>query len=270
MKATFSMHHNERSLELELILAVCFLALVALIFLVLTFYKRSKKLAKVKRARHYQKIVDDLVFKILFGEQDLAECLTIYTTYENKKLFNKTLIKSLVSLHKSYVGEPKNRIEKFYEVSGLYQFSLKKLKSKSWVNQVEAIRDLSKLNYTKAFAEISALTISKREEIKKESIIGSVLLNGISELEKFKNEELYFDDWMQSNFLYSLKIKQWEIFELKETLFQSKNESFLLLVARIIELYQLHIYYDVLVQMMQNCQKTKTKNDLKNIISRLK
>lgn len=269
MFLNLNIHHDERTLELELILAVCALALIALIFLMLTFLKRTKKIKKVRKGKKYQSIIDEMTYKIMFDESAKDEVCETYKGYQDKKLFNKILVKALVSLHRSYVGEPKTNIEKFYEASGLCNFSLKKLKSKSWVNNVEAIRDLSKLNYKKAYSKILELTQHKRIEVQKEAIIGIVLLNGINELEKFKDSELYFDDWMQTNFLYSLKIKQNTIENINLDLFQSKNESFLLLLARIVELYRIHIHYNTLVETLETIKKEKTRTDFETIIARL-
>lgn len=269
MFLNLNLHQDEQILELELILAVCVLVFIALLFLVLTIIKRSRKIQKVKTGKEFQTIIDDLTFKVMFDEVISDEVFETYEKYHLSKLFKKLLVKSLVSLHKSYVGQPKHRIEKFYEISGLCNFSLKKIKSKSWVNQVEGIRDLSKLNYQNAYADILELTNDTKIEVKKEAIIGVVLLKGIEELEKFKDSNLYFDDWMQSNFLYSLKIKQTQLEHINEGLLQSKNESFLLLLARIIELYQLHTQYDLLMEILSIVQKPKIKSDLETIIARL-
>ena len=89
------------------------------------------------------------------------------------------------------------------------------------------------------------------------------------ELKKFKDSELYFDDWMQTNFLYSLKIKQNSIENINLDLFQSKNESFLLLLARIVELYRIHIHYTTLVESLKTVKKDKTRTDFETIIARL-
>lgn len=264
------MHQDERMLELELMIAVGVLFTIALCFLLVTIIKKGIKIRKVKKVAELQKIIDDLVYKILFSTDNLDECIAIYKIHKRKKLFKKLLVKSLVSLHRSYVGEPKLNIEKFYKESNLCLYSVRKLKEKKWVQKVEAIRDLSKLNYQDSYELILKFTEYDKDVVKKEAITGVILLKGFSELIKFKESKLFFDDWMQTNFLYSLKIKQWQVTDLNPGLFTSENESFLLLLARIIELYHIHDFYDRLYEIQQNVTDVKIKKDLSNIIARLK
>lgn len=261
---------DEQLLELELKIAVGFIFFIAFLFLIVTLIKRGLKIRKNKNAFLIQQLIDNLAFKILFSTDNLEACIKIYQEHKNKKLFKKLLIKSLVSLHKSYVGEPKENIEKFYNNSQLYLYSLKKLNSKSWVQKVEAIRDLSKLNFQDAYNAIYKLTNHKKIQVRKEALTGVVLLKGLSELEHFKETKLYLDNWMQTNFLYSLKIKQWKITSIQHSLFFSENESFLLLIARIVELYSLYDYYDKLYELTIHVKDKRIKHDLSNVISRLK
>lgn len=164
MKGIGSIYHDEYLLELELIIACSFIALFAILLILLTFIKRGQKIRKAKEAEGYQVVIDNLSYKILFEDNSLKETLAVYNTYKHKKIFNKLLLKELVMQHNNYVGESKQRIEHFYKESGLYKFSVKRLDSYQWIKKVESIRDLSKLNYQEAYEKIFNLpTISKMQ-----------------------------------------------------------------------------------------------------------
>lgn len=244
---------EEPQLEKALILAIVLFFSVSLLFLSLTLIKKTSRKKKAQKKEQYQNMADSLLFHLLFMEASLEETLTLFEQQKiNSNLFNKVMIKAIVALHNNYTGVHKKKLEEFYVKSGIINYSLNKVNSNKTVHIIEGIRDLSSLNYQPVYKIASKLLTHKEESIKCEALTAIIVLKGCSELLKFVNINFYVDDWTQSNILYAIRKKADQAPEHLHLLLKSKNESMILLGARLIEYYQQTHHYEAMELAAQN------------------
>jgi hypothetical protein len=239
--------HNEQELVFFLVGAICLFFGFFLFFLAGTFIKRRNKLSIQQKSEAYQKSADDILFNLLFENIDMEEALERYKKLDRTPLLKHTMTRSVISMHRNYIGEQRALLEQFFELSGLTSFSYKKLKSSQWAELVEGIRVLSVLNIQESSDAIRKLLNHPNPYVKKEAFIGLITLKGIP-LE-IPLPEIVIDDWTQSCILYQLKIRSFTSFEGLHLFFHSDNDSLILLGARIVESFQMHDNYQTIIDM---------------------
>lgn len=262
---------SDYDFQVNLLLTMIVLFAVAFtVFFTLTYINRYRRIKKTARKAVYQKKIDELLFTLLFEEDaSVAMVSTIFKTEEPTQLFKKISIKSINALHRNYTGELKQKLESFFVASDLVYYSLKKINSSNWAKVVEAIRDLSNLNYQPAYDIIFSKLNHSKKIVQKEAFIGVILLKGLDELVKLKDFPLYIDDWTQSNILYVVKRDKMRAPQNIEALLTSKNQSILLLGARIIQYYHLYQHASLLEEWMQNNTGSKIQSKLSTIVNQL-
>lgn len=253
-----------------LVIGIMLFALAGLIFLSSTLIKRKRKLVKQKKSQVYIEEIEAMLFSLIFGQQTIKEVITQYWTIPRDHLFKKLLIRSVVALHQNYTGNQKQILEQFYTTSGLAEYSFQKLKSIWWKHKVEGIRDLSALNVKEAIPEIRSALQHHNDLVKKEAMIGLISLEGITLLNQADIDNIYIDDWSQSCILFNMKRKQQTFPEDITYLLQSRNESLVLLAARIIDFFQLYNFYQPLLQSGMQLTTVKYQQDLSRIKERIK
>ena len=255
-----------------LITLIVLFVIVFLFFFILTYTNRYKRIKKVKLKAIYQKSIDEMLFEMLFDEKVTVEIASnsFKNQYDKNQLFKKITIKSINALHRNYTGELKEKIEEFYLKSGLVNYSLKKINSPNWAKTVEAIRDLSNLNYQPAYEVIYSKLKHSKKIVQKEAFIGIVLLKGLDELLQLKDTKLYLDDWTQSNILYVVKRDRMQSPENVEILLSRQNETIVLLGARIIQYFQLNQHISALEEYIQQHPNSKILDKLIGITNQLK
>ncbi len=261
-EAVYTEHH----IVLFLVGAICLFFGFFLFFLAGTFIKRRNKLRIQRKSEAYQKSADDILFNLLFENITLEEALLRYKKLDRTPLLKRTITRSIISLHRNYVGEQRTLLEQFFELTNLTSFSYKKLKSGQWAEIVEGIRVLSVLNVQESFETIRMLLDHSNPNVKKEAFIGLIALKGITE--EIPLPEIVIDDWTQSCILYQLKIKSFQSFEGLHLFLQSKNDSLVVLGARIIESFQLHENYQYIVDLKPQLS-AKHRESLQTIQQRI-
>jgi len=246
--------HSEDELVYFLVWMICLFFGAFLFFLLGTFIKRSIKLRTQRKSEDYQKITDDVLFNALFGTATLEESLQHFNSFQHDALLKKTMTRSIISLHRNYSGEQRKLLEDFFVLSDLADFSYKKVKSRGWVDIVEGIRVLSVLNVHEAFIVIRMLLAHPSNYVKKEAFIGLITLKGLKGLEEFSLPEIVIDDWTQSCILYQLRIRHFNSFDGIHHLFESENDSLVLLGVRIADYFQLHEHYEFILDLKRELQ----------------
>lgn len=241
--------HSEHEMLLFLIGGICLFFGFFLFFLIATFIKRWNKLSTQRKSEVHHKVGDDILFNLLFENSTMEEALQQFNALEKTPLLKRAMTRSIISLHRNYSGEQRTILERFFALSNLTSFSYKKLKSTQWAEVVEGIRVLSVLNIQEAFDPIKSLLGHPNSYVKKEAFVGLITLKGLQGLEEAAVPEIVIDDWTQSCVLYQLKIRSFPSFEGIHLFLQSKNDSLILLAARIVEFFQLHDYYPAVVDM---------------------
>lgn len=259
--------------QINLILILIEVFVIAFVlFFILTYVTRYRRIKKVNLKAMYQKEIDEILFSFLFNEDVTVEMASDTFKKQNgkKKLFKKITIKSINAIHRNYTGELKEKIEDFYVKSDLVKYSLKKVNSTNWAKTVEAIRDLSNLNYQPAYEVIASKLKHSKKVVRKEAFIGVILLKGLDELVKLKECQIYLDDWTQSNVLYVVKRDRMRAPENIESLLQSSNETIILLGARIIQYFQFLQHITILEEYVQLNPNSKITPKLEAITNQLK
>lgn len=228
------------SLELWdfLVLVIFLLMLGSLGFFLATLIKRTKKIREEEKKKKYQEEIDRVLFGIMFDSSDSTALMPGFSFSGKSKLFKKVMIKSLIGLHSNFSGQYNSKLERFFVNSGLVEYSVKKMKSKKWVQVVEGIRDLSSLNYQPAYELIRKVKFENNDMVLQEKLIARIRLKGLGELWEFRDSKYYFNDWTQSNILYAIKKHDIQPVDNIFELLHSKNESVALLGVRLIHYYQ--------------------------------
>lgn len=263
--------HYDFQVTLLLTLLVLFI-IAYFIFFILTWAGRSKRIKKEARKASYQKVVDKMLFELLFEESAsvtmAADNFKIQADKAN--LLKKVAIKSINALHRNYTGEMKKKLEEFYVESGLVNYSLRKINSSNWAKTVEAIRDLSNLSYQPAYGSIYTKLKHPKKVVQKEAFIGVILLKGLDELVNLKDSAIYLDDWTQSNILYVVKRDRLQTPQNIELLLTSQNETIILLGARLIQYFQLHQYIPAVEAYLLKNQESRLSSKINDINYQLK
>lgn len=235
------------ALRFALIIASCAFFLTALFYYLLTIFKRSRQIKEDELREKHQEIIDRILFTLLFTEITPKQAAEQFRDeVVNDRLFSKLMIKTIISLHKNYSGIYKCKLEDYYEESGFARYSLRKLKSERWHQIVEGIRDLSNLNYNRAYHTIAGLLAHPNEIVQREAFIRIVRLKGPGELVQRKDHRIYLDDWTQSNILYNLKSNLVACPDDIDVLLTSSNPTMILLGMRIIDYYHLSQFADAI------------------------
>jgi len=238
--------------------------LVAASFLLVTFVKRLKRIKEDKRKKEYQKILDSVLFEYLFDNKKVQEVVKAeaFQKHTNSGLFKRVAIKSVLSLHQSYSGNYSKKLEEFYETSGLVDYSFNKLNAASWTHIVEGIRDLSGMNVQKAYPRIVSYKNHDNKLVRTEVLLGMIKLKGIGEILKFSSSELYMNDWVQSNILYTVKKHKIGAPSNLLELLESKNRSVVLLAVRLINYYNSIEHYPALSQFYQQTKDVTLRREI--------
>lgn len=251
-------------IENILLLVIFCLILVSLLFFLMTLFKKVNRIKEIKRKKEYQEKIDELLFNLLFNEKSVDEINNHpnFTYHKDNKLFQQLTIKALIALHHNYSGIYSTKLEQFFAQSGLAAYSLNKLNSDNWAHIVEGIRDLSSLNYLRAYPRIVSYKNHSNNFVQTEVLLGMIKLKGISELLKFKNSKVYFNDWVQSNVLYVVKKHRIPAPENLMELLQSKNESVNILAIRLMNYYGLPEYKAELSGLLETSRNTHIKREI--------
>ncbi len=255
--------------ELFLIWSIILMGLICLIFLVITFIKRYLRIKKNGRKIEIQSRIEAILFPMLHDVITVDVSVQLFKELSPDLLINKLTIRSIVSLHQSYSGESKRKLEEFYRYSGLMDYSIQKLNSKRREFTIEGIRDLSILNIEESAASLNNLLCHKNLLVRKEALIGLIALQGIEALmgENQVNDTL--DDWTQGNIIYNLMNRPNNDFNAIEDLLMSKNESLVLLGLRLVEIFQLNMKAAIRNLDFESFTNEKIKIKANNIVLRL-
>lgn len=258
------------SVEDILLLMIGCITCTSLLFFFMTLFKKIARLKEHKKKQNYQEIIDVLIFDLLFNERNVEEIkeASEFKNYRQKKLFQQLMIKSLKGLHHNYSGIYRKKLENFFAQSGLAEYSLEKLNSGNWEHTVEGIRDLSSLGYMPAYPRIVSFQNHKNIFVKTEVLLGLIKLKGISELLKFKNSRVYFNDWVHSNILYVVKNNKIPAPLNLDELLESKNRSVLLLAVRLINYYGIAEHFSSLSRFYTTTSDPALKQEITQLLNR--
>lgn len=240
--------HNDDGLDEFLVACIVFIFGFAILFFMLTVLRKLQKRRRDGRKKSYYAFFTQLFAQMLFEDMPVKDAVGVLKANypEQSTLLKKVGIKSLTSLHRSYAGQYKKMLEDFYVESGLYKFSLGKLRRDDWYVINEGLRELSYFGYLPAEKHIRHFVDDRNPEVRKEALVALTELKGVKALENYKNSRTNLDDWTQSRILYSIIARQSPFETETVKLLQATNASFVLLAARLLSHFQQVRYLSLL------------------------
>ncbi|NJW53049.1 hypothetical protein [Salinimicrobium oceani] len=255
----------------QLVLFVIFAVFgTALLFFLLTLYKKLRRLKRNKKKTLYQISVENVLFKYLFEDLSVQQALENpdYLQMQADPLFKRVAIKTIISLHKNYSGTYSRKLELFFEESRLVNYSIGKLESSRWPYIVEGIRDLSTLNHKPSYSRIASRIIHPHDLVKTEVLIALIKMRGIEEIMKFQNTGLQLNDWIQSSILYTIKKHKIPPPANFGLMLKSRNETLILLAVRLISYYGTTEFETELMEISRQCKSLKLKTEISGLLSK--
>ncbi len=245
---------------------------LSLFFVLITFIIRAIRIKKKIIKKRYSDLIEQVLYNYIFSEDALDETLQALSkeSFSSQSFFKKILLKTLIVLHQNYSKQYKEKLELLYIKLGLHKYSLKKIKSFNWDNKIEAIKNLSSLNYQPAFESIQKLIDHKNVYVQSHAVLGCFILRGFEGLfEKKDNPNLFLNDWIQCHIIYYLKKNVIPFPENLDLFLESKNESFILLGIRLMDYYKANQYIPLLQKKLETTKSEVLKNEYCLIINNL-
>lgn len=232
--------HNNDGLDEFLVAAIAFIFAGAVLFFLLTVFRKLKKRRQDLRKKSYYAFFTQLFAKMLFQDMPVKDAVGILraTFPEHNILLKKVAIKSLTSLHRSYAGQYKKMLEDFYVESDLHRYSLAKLRRDDWHAITEGLRELAYFGYHEAEPQIRKFVKDRNAEVRKEALVSLAELQGVEALAAFKDTATRLDDWTQSRILHSIIARQLAFAPETAKLLEASNPTFVLLGARLVAHFQ--------------------------------
>lgn len=218
------------------------------------FIRRRVRSQIAEKELIYQKVVEDLLFRLMFGKLTIDESLKEFRKMKPGNLLSKVTTLSIISLHENYSGKQREILEDFFVLSDLTAYSFKRIRSRKSRDIISGIRYLSDMNVREAFEFMKLELEHPNEEVKKEAFIGLIALQGMEGLAFFKLPAFTVDDLTKERILNQMKNKRFTSFAGVHLLLYSENESLILLGARITLDFQLHGYYEFIQQFSKPLQ----------------
>lgn len=230
------------------------LALILIGISCTVFIRRRVRSQIAEKELIYQKVVEDLLFRLMFGKLTIDESLKEFRKMKPSNLLSKVTTLSIISLHENYSGKQRELLENFFVLSDLTAYSFRRIRSRKSQNIISGIRYLSRMNVREAFEFMKLELEHPNEEVKKEAFIGLLALQGMEGLEFFKLPTFTVDDLTKERILNQLKNKRFTSFAGVHQFLYSENESLILLGAQITYTFQLHGYYDFIQRFSRTLQ----------------
>jgi len=230
---------------------VVFFCSALVVFLIVFFYffiKRRIRIRIDRQSEIYRQEAHQILFDLLFGQATMTESLQRFRSLEQGNVRNKVFTQCVTGLQKDYSGTQREILEDFFVLSDLTAYSFKKLKSRKPADIISGMNALSLMNVREASEFMKLELAHPNDAVKKEAFIGLIGLEGMQGLENFPLPNIEIDTRTQERIIERMKNKRFTSFAGVHLLLYCENESLILLGARITEYFQLHSYYEYLIQ----------------------
>jgi len=258
-------------IETFLLVSICVFFACLLLFTILLFISRHKKIHNQKLIAEYTSIIDKVLLPVIFKNKPASDVIESknYKTYAKNKTFQETLLKNIINLHIVYAGEYNLKLEEFYRKSGLANLSLAKLKSGEWSRKCEGIRELSQMNIQESFSNIHKCVLQKHTTLKLEALLGLIRLKGVEGLSILHNYKEPINDWVQLNILYEIENNDLRTVKNFSDFLQSKNESVVILGLRLIAKFNQIQNIDQIIEIQNSNASERIKNQAAKTLAKL-
>lgn len=256
-------YFTEFPLLVKLVWMLCgFLALIILIIAiclkVLRHSLRTKEIEVKKFKKDYEAILVEYLYS---GNEDgeisdtqLAIIEKLKTDIQ-KKSRQKIITSILYDLMNEVSGEMSQSIKTFYYKTGLINFALSKLKSKSWEVVAKGIGELRRFRVEEVHEDISKFINHPRSEVRRETelyLVNLFLFDGLSFLDHLKKP---LSEWSQIQLLETLQqFDNQQICDIKPWL-KSSNNSVVIFALKLAQVYNQFEVKDVLMELLSHEDK---------------
>lgn len=258
-------------IEPFLILSISVFILTSFILYFIIIRSRSRKIKRNKLLTEYNKIIEELMFSVVFQDLPFSEVKKDehFSKLFNTAFFREVMIDSIMNLHKNYEGNYAKKLEEFYKESGLIKDSFKKLKNLKWEVKCKGITELSEINSIEAFDKIIKVSKARNKILKITAINASIKLAGTKGMAYLTAHPYPIDDWTQINIIHAFK--KHDIGDTKgvELLLESKNTTVIALGLKLIKELKLTQKLPYVTKLVANAPNTLIKYEAQNVLQLL-
>lgn len=232
---------------------------------------RNNKIKKERLTKEYSTVIDKVMSDIIFGNIPFSKIkedknfLVLFDT----SFFREVLTESLINLHKNYEGIYAEKLERFYEDSGLIKSSFKKLKSLRWEVKCKGITELAEFNIKEAFDQIIICSKARNKTLKIVAINACIKLEGTQSIQYLVQHSDPIDDWMQLNIIGAFKKHDIGDTEGIEHLLESQNTTVITLGLKLIKELKLSQKVPQVAQLAAQTTNAIIKYEAQSILQTL-
>ncbi|MGO4770826.1 hypothetical protein ACEN2I_04135 [Flavobacterium sp. W22_SRS_FK3] len=230
------LYKNGKWTEPFLIISISLFIATSFILYFLIIRSRSKNIKKELKRIGYAILIEKLLSSIIFQDITFADVKDNHEMMPlNSTFFRAVLTESIIDLHKNYEGNYAQKLEQFYNDSGLINDSFKKLKSLKWEVKCKGITELAEMNITGAFDIIIKISKARNKTLKITSINACIKLAGTKSITYLTEHPFPIDDWMQINIINAFKKHDLGDTKGVELLLESQNTTVISLGLKLIK-----------------------------------
>ncbi|MHC0440222.1 hypothetical protein [Flavobacterium sp. 3-210] len=234
-------------------------------------WSRNKNIKREKRRIEYSEFIEKLMSAVVF------ENVTFSVINEDKNsialfkkaFFREVVMETIINLHKNYDGVFAQKLEQFYQDSGLIKDSFKKLRNFRWEVKCKGITELAEFNINEAFETIITFSKARKKTLKITSINACIKLAGTKGIVHLAEHTDPIDDWMQLNIIGAFK--KHDIGDTKgvELLLESKNTTVITLGLKLIKELKLTQKLPYVSQLIDHAPNTLIQYEAQNVLQTL-
>ena len=216
------------SAKLEQILSIAILILMAGIafILILYFLKISSVIAKGRKNRIHQPIIDIYLNRIATCDISILHVALEFreVSHFQDATFRELMLKELL-FARNYMKEVlKNRIQKFYFYSGLVDYSHLKLLSNKWQSQCKAMTELAQMDAISYYDDILSFRFSKNNNVRLHAVLSLIKLKGGNAYHDVSDFDHKVNKWAVANVIELIRdLPEGELFDYKVMLNSGNN-----------------------------------------------
>lgn len=217
--------------------------ITAIVLLAYTLVASSRYRHKKQQKEQYTKYIEERLFSYLFSDNEDLTPLSQLQQRMHLPLFRKLCVKLVVQLSNSFTADIADKAHQAYIYLKLHEFTTKKLRSHNWQQQVEAIRDITVLQYQQGIDPVKALLSHSNERVQREAFIAVMLLGDDRDREQLAVSNISPDDWSQSILLQ--RVQQYRLGDVLSPapFLKSKNERIIMFGIRMVLLFRRSEFY---------------------------
>lgn len=265
------LYENGKWVEPFLIGSICLFVAASVIMYLLIIESRSKKIKRESLKIEYEKIIEKLMFSVVFQDVSFSavkEELDLMKL-SKKSFFREIGMQSIINLHKNYDGVYAQKIEEFYRESELINESYKKLKSLKWEIKCKGITELAEMNVTEAFDRIITFAKAGNKTLVITAINACIKLAGTKGIVHLAEHPYPIDDWTQLNIIASFKKHDIGDTIGVELLLESQNTTVIALGLKLIKELKLTQKVSYVAQLADRASNTSIKYQAQNVLQEL-